>query len=155
MKKIVVLVVFIIFNINTLFSQDIILNYDLTIAYLPLEALAQYEQAHILAEKSHLSFFVDFKAEFLLFNLVFIGGNMRSNFFKDVNNYTFYPDQMNFKFFTGVRIKEFIEIGFNHYCIHPLIPYMSQQYDFYNKQILWEGAYQELYIKISGSTKSK
>ena len=58
----------------------------------------------------------------------------------------FNPEQMAYLFGFGWRRDNF-EIGFRHYCTHPIIAYMPQYDDI---DLFWEGSYEEVFIRFSG-----
>lgn len=143
MKKIIII-------ISILITWDLIadqvnpfdFNYTIEISYLPLNALWQFDQP----EQSPIDFYTYLESEIDFFNIIFLGGGMQSFFAINKGTKYFKPFEMNFSFFTGIRFKNF-EAGFRHYCIHPIITYMTQPV-----KINWEGGYEELYIKISSKT---
>ncbi len=150
-----VLIVLLILLAIPLLADNLVFNYDLILAYLPLNTLFQWENSTNLilkANENPLLFYIDLNAEVVLFDTFFIGGNMRNDFYNKSDSLYFSPQTMRFKFFTGLRFKKIFEIGFNHFCFHPVIPYFGLHA---NPIVKWEGAYEEIYIKISGSTKKR
>jgi len=137
MKKIL-FILFILLAGNA-FADPITFDYTMEVAYLPLNALWQFDQP----APSPINFYTYLESELSFFNLVFIGGGMKSFFATHEGTKYFKPFQMNFIFFAGIKYKQF-EAGFRHYCIHPIITYMTEPV-----RVNWEGGYEELYFKIS------
>ena len=89
------------------------------------------------------SFYLQMDVEAELFDLFFIGGSIRSYVWKSREGPSFWPFRDGYLFKVGLRKKPF-ELGFRHYCTHPVIP--SQ----YPAQMNWEGAHEEIYFRIGG-----
>jgi len=75
-----------------------------------------------------------------------VGGGMRNYFWKDRGEIGFCPYQMTFRFDAGWR-NEFLDIGFRHYCMHPVVPWLALTEA---PMCEWEGAYEELFVRIHG-----
>lgn len=75
----------------------------------------------------------------------YIGGGMHNYFWKTIKGISFWPYQMTFLFNAGWR-NDYVDVGFRHYCMHPVIPYAG----LVKPQQNWEGGYQELFIKFKG-----
>ena len=91
------------------------------------------------------SFFTELEAELLFFNMIYIGGGVRTIIYKSMEGYDFDPQAANFDFNLGLKYGP-IDIFFRHYCYHPIIAYMYQ----YETKLNWEGGYSELGIRIKG-----
>jgi hypothetical protein len=92
-----------------------------------------------------LSFYTQLEASVEAYGF-YIGGGMRCYFWKTRDDYDFSPFQMTFRFDAGWR-NEWLNVGFRHYCLHPVMPWMP----FVGApQQNWEGAYEELFIRIDG-----
>jgi len=76
----------------------------------------------------------------------YVGGAMRCYFWKTTNGYDFSPYQMTFRFDAGWRNK-WLEIGFRHYCMHPVMPWITN-YD--TPQQNWEGSYEKIFVRFEG-----
>ena len=87
--------------------------------------------------------YVDFEAEVGLFKYGFIGGSTKIYINKYSDNYTFSPLTAEFDFNLGIRIDP-LEVGFRHYCMHPIVPWIY--YARVSPQ--WEGSYEEIYLRL-------
>jgi len=76
----------------------------------------------------------------------YVGGGMRNYFWKDREGISFWPYQMTFRFDAGWR-NDFLDIGFRHYCMHPVVPFLELTGA---PLCEWEGAYEELFIRVHG-----
>lgn len=90
------------------------------------------------------SIYTDFQFEAIILDYIFIGGGVRVVMLP-TNNYTFDPHASYYNFVFGGRIGP-LEVFWRHYCIHPQMVYM---YD-YVPLDGWEGAYDEIGLKIEG-----
>ncbi len=119
----------------------IIFIFALEIGWVPNDILRTYEPPMIY--NSAESAYIQFESEVELFKLFFIGGSIRTYISKNKNSYDFWPTRDGYMFYTGLRY-DILEIGFRHYCTHPVVPWNYQ----FNP--IWEGAYEEIYFRISG-----
>ena len=92
------------------------------------------------------AFYIQMEAEVELFDLLFIGGTVRTYVWKKQEGISFWPWRDGYLFKVGLRKGPF-ELGFRHYCTHPVIPYR------YPIQMNWEGAYEEIYFRVEGQLK--
>lgn len=72
----------------------------------------------------------------------FVGGSNNTYILKDIGIKTFSPYMVEFNFNAGYRYEN-IELGFKHYCTHPILTYTDQA------DIMYEGGYDEFYLRIS------
>lgn len=107
----------------------------LEMGYLPLNDFAIYE-----CNNTDI-FYIDMQTRIYLWDF-YVGGGIKNIICSKVH---LSPNKITYLFQLGWN-NDFIEIGFRHYCIHPIIPYMS------NKKITinYEGAYEEIFIKLEG-----
>ncbi len=119
----------------------IIFFFALEIGWLPIDSLKMYEQP--MSYQSNQSGYIQFESEVELFKHLFVGGSIRTYISKNKNSYDFWPTRDGYMFYTGLRY-DILEIGFRHYCTHPVVPWDYQ----FNP--IWEGAYEEIYFRISG-----
>jgi hypothetical protein len=88
--------------------------------------------------------YLSFDFEFEAYDIFFIGGKINTIFFqKNIKNYV--PVEMEFLFKTGVRWRGF-EIGFNHFCQHPVTTFNSHK----RINVTGEGGYEKLYLQYAG-----
>jgi len=91
-----------------------------------------------------ISFYGDFNFEVQMFdNHLFYGLGNKIYIWKIKGNKTFKPDAVNFIFFAGLRFNNNIELGFRHYCEHPIKSWAHG-----NEPAIFERWYEEIYIKI-------
>jgi len=118
----------------------------LELAYLPMGDCVMYEAPNVVYARGGLAVTMD--AEVVAFDHVFIGGNIMTAMWADDPDYSegqlgFWPERMGYQFRAGVRFDP-VEIGFRHYCTHPVVPWMPWM----PQQIVWEGGYEEVYLRI-------
>lgn len=120
------------------------LFFALELGLLPNYGFVMYEpDATVIADNS---LYTDFEASVEVYGF-YVGGGMRCYFWKDLDGYDFSPFQMTYRFDAGWR-NDRLNIGFRHYCMHPVVPWSSQM-----PEKNWEGAYEELFIRFEGSTR--
>ncbi|MBA7525413.1 hypothetical protein ES705_17564 [subsurface metagenome] len=95
-------------------------------------------------------FYIDFNAEVTLFDLFFIGGGVKTYIWKYNFSYTFWPNTAGYSLIAGINLG-ILEIGFRHYCYHPVLPWT----EYINFDLQWEGAYEEIYVRLEGSFRGK
>ena len=113
----------------------------LELGFIPNSTFVMYETPSTILYKDQYGY-IDFEAEIILGDLFFIGGSIKTYIWR-YGNFEFWPEKNGFLFETGFRYKLF-ELGFRHYCAHPVVPYQ------YQIKMNWEGAYQEVYLRIEG-----
>ena len=115
----------------------------LELSVLPEGYIQTYESGSIRTEDLNGSAAVKMDMEFTLFDLFFIGGGMDCYMRTQSEPNPFFPTDMFYSFNAGIKF-QFIEAGFRHYCMHPVVPFL------YHAKISpqWEGAYEEIYIKF-------
>lgn len=125
----------------------LLLFFYIEFGFLPEGIFQLYERNEKFISSG--SFYVDLYFEAEAFGF-FAGGQSKAFIYKNSHNYAFSPDNIQFDFFTGYRYNN-IEIGFRHFCIHPIIPY----YYFYESIVNYEGSYSELYLRIEVKNVTK
>jgi len=123
------------------------LSFNTEVGFLPSCEFLMYK-SDLRDERivKSLSFYVDLET-FLEWKYFYIGGGIKTHIWKCRDNYTFSPDGSFYSLAFGFTFNK-IEIGMRHYCIHPIVPYMT-----YTKpEPQWEGAYEEIFIRFSGNT---
>ena len=123
------------------------LFFALEIGFLPNGHLETYSNDRMpKAIELQGSGYVDFETEVRLFKYGFIGGSTKIYINKHNNGDTFSPETAEFDFNLGIRIAP-LELGFRHYCMHPIVPWIY--YTRVSPQ--WEGAYEEIYLRLEVS----
>lgn len=89
------------------------------------------------------SFYVHLEAEAVFFDSLFFGGSIRTFMWHVQNSYVFYPERDLYEFRAGVRLSS-MELGFRHFCTHPVMPYLGLD----TEQTRWEGGYEEVYLRL-------
>ena len=122
--------------------------FALELGWLPSGEFAMYELgpfADIFPVR--YTAYTDLEAEVELFGHVFAGGGVRTSIWKlDDGGYAFWPFNAVYRFYVGVRAGP-LELGFRHFCLHPVVPYFGLAGGLY--RAAWEGAYEELYVRVS------
>lgn len=90
--------------------------------------------------------YTELSASVELAKTLYAGGGVRTTVLSD-GSLNFWPEGAYYYFTAGVRWKG-IEIFWRHYCIHPVVPYLPLTGDV--RQV-WEGSYDEIGIRISGT----
>jgi len=108
-----------------------------------------YYPMDVALEDSGPIFYTDLQAEVELFGFAFAGGGVRVQMQQD-GDWNFAPEALFYEFRAGLRWKG-IELHYLHACRHP-----QMLYAFYYQPVAgWEGAYDEIGIKISGRWSPK
>lgn len=90
-------------------------------------------------------FYITLGIEFEIVNFFFVGGDIRTEMHIEYPPRSLCAPQLeNYCFYFGIRPMNGLEIGFRHRCIHPVIPYMTDEKIYLN----YEGGYEEVYIKF-------
>jgi hypothetical protein len=88
---------------------------------------------------------VDF--EFLIQDIFFIGGEFNNTFWmRGIKSFA--ATGIEFTFKTGFTFKGFT-LGFNHFCRHPITPYLNNEII----NVKNEGAFEQIYLEYSGKFK--
>lgn len=89
-------------------------------------------------------YYTQLEAEMQFWQLLFIGGAVRTYIVPGNSDYTFSPRYSSYDFTAGLRYK-MLELGWRHRCFHPMMPYMPIL-DVDVRGI--EGWYDELYLRV-------
>ena len=121
------------------------------IGYLPKSTFLIYNiNEDIIVEDMAFkhSIYIDFDVHLVLFNYVFVGGSSKISMLSSEGDYTFFPNTALFRVDAGFEFKSWT-LGFRHYCMHPIMPYLI----FYYADLDYEGNYEELYIRFEAKIK--
>jgi len=89
-----------------------------------------------------VSFYSEFSVDAKLYGFTAFG-EARTYFWKNREGYSFSPDSMTYM--AGVKYSAGpLEIGFRHYCFHPVVPFVMRDYKF-----AYNGGYEEMYVRAS------
>ena len=121
------------------------LLFSLEMGYAPFYgSLNSISSESIKIENTNV-YYITLDTEAILYDNFFIGGAIKT-YMQDMNDdYTYYPFESDYIFKMGLRYDN-IEIGFRHFCLHPVRPFDM----YYEPQGDTDASYEEFYIKISG-----
>lgn len=122
----------------------LMLFFTLEVGFLPQGDMILYEADYFSYCPLYWDFYTDLEAEIELFGFAFLGGGVRTNEYLLGDGGGFWPHKSAYRFFAGLRWG-LLELGFRHWCIHPTIPIFK----YLDASALWEGAYEELYLRVS------
>jgi hypothetical protein len=124
-----------------------ILIFMIQLGIMPINQFQIWDYDRHPAYKNQMENYIELDFEFVIRDIFFVGGNINTIFFQDkINNYV--PVEMEYLFKAGFRWQGF-EIGFNHFCQHPVITGMSWA----NILSQNEGGYEKIYIQYEGEIK--
>jgi len=121
--------------------------FALELGFLPKGDLVMYDSWLFDVCPISYSAYTDMEAEVVILDTFFAGGGVRTSIWQlttDNGDFSFFPHKAVYSFFAGARYRTF-EIGFRHFCIHPVVPYFPITWP----NPIWEAAYEELYLRIS------
>lgn len=120
--------------------------FSLELGFLPMGTIVQYEQPAFVQFDG--SFYTDLGAAVFLYGF-YIGGGVKTYMWKDQGELSFWPHMADYRVLSGFRWNIF-EIGWRHYCIHPVVPMLALT----RPQQIWEMAYDEVFVRISNERKT-
>ena len=124
------------------------LFFALELGLVPQAGVLMYEPEEAFFMEG--AFYTELEAEVLVFNTLFVGGGIRTYITSGHTGFTFSPNSTIYDFGTGIRFKDTLELGWRDRCFHPTIAYLP----IFKQEIKgMEGSYDEIYIRIQGSTK--
>lgn len=163
MKKIIVFI-FLIFTIISVQAQILQTEYYFEAQYMPTGALAGYEveptyftdvngdmYTYILPKLDNFAqdFRFIFNIEFILYKYIFVGGRLGTTFSLSASptyGLEGHPDFMDSLFRLGIRY-ETIELGFERFCNHPVMPNSHAQFiSSLNGELSWG----KIYFRVGG-----
>lgn len=110
--------------------------------YMPEYNFMIYDNNRVSTQEK---FYANIGAEFLLFDFAFVGADIRTEMsMYELKSGGIWPYMANYGFYFGIRPVDGIEIGFRHHCVHPMMPYSKKV----TVDLHYEGAYEEIYVKI-------
>jgi len=125
----------------------LIFLFALELGWLPQGNFAMYNVSDRFMKVYPVKYtaYVDMEAEVVMFNTLFAGGSVRTSVWQfDSDSWTYFPHKAVYGFFAGVKTRK-VEVGFRHYCIHPVIPFFGCV----EPKPIWEGSYEEVYIRVT------
>lgn len=121
------------------------LFFALEVGFLPGGYMETYTYYGATDETFAGAYYVDMDAEVRLFDILFIGGGSKVYMDRTHGMINFIPNTVNYNFVAGARYGP-LEVGFRHYCIHPIMPWSRYRVEMPE----WEGWYEEIYVRIEG-----
>ena len=121
----------------------LVLLFFIELGYSPF-----YQSLNVMDESVKVNaeniYYITLDSEVIILEHLFIGGAVKTYFQDQESNYSYFPFEADYLFKAGLRFKN-IELGFRHFCLHPVRPYEM----YYQPQGSTDGAYEEFYIRIS------
>jgi len=134
----------------------IALFFALELGLVPQAGVLMYEPVETFDVE--WAFYTELQAEILVFNMLFVGGGVKTYVTPGNSGYTFAPNTSVYDFGTGLRFKDTdfpvlliqsLELGWRHRCFHPTIAYLP----IFGQEIKgMEGSYDEVYIRVQVRT---
>ena len=90
------------------------------------------------------SFYTDLEVSLMYRDRLYIGGGLKTTMEKNKFKTKFWPNELFFDFEIGYK-GENLQFGLRHFCYHPVILFLPVYY----VSSRWEGAYEELFVRIS------
>ena len=119
-----------------------ILAMALEVGWLPSGDFIMHEPTEYMEVAG--TFYVDMEARATAFGFLFVGGEVKTFMWKYENgSYYFSPERMLYQFNAGLTWGS-AELGWRHYCTHPMQPYLYE----WKGQAKYEGSYEEVYLRI-------
>jgi hypothetical protein len=115
--------------------------FALEVGYMPVGDFVMHDPpGYVCLDES---FYVHFDAEVVLFKYGFVGGSIKTFMWKTADSYQFCPERDLYEFKVGLRF-DHVELGWRHYCTHPVMPYLNS----WLGGAKWEGGYEEVYLRL-------
>jgi len=90
------------------------------------------------------SYYID---QEIIFSIVeehfFAGMGNKIYAWKQTKGITFRPDAIDFKFMAGIKMSDNFQVGFRHYCEHPI-----KAWSYESEPTIFERWYEEIYFKM-------
>lgn len=91
-------------------------------------------------------YYTEFETEVELSGFFFIGGSIVTTSQMKENPVDYRPYNVGWMVEAGVRPWDFLEIGWRHWCEHPVIPFVD--WDDAYQAPAWEQWYEEIYARV-------
>ena len=121
----------------------LILLYFIELGYSPF-----YDSRNVMDDsntriRTENTYYITLDTEVVILDHLFIGGAIKT-YIHSTDSYDYFPFEADYLFKAGIRLNN-LELGFRHFCLHPVRPYEM----YYQPQGSTDGAYEEFYIRIS------
>jgi hypothetical protein len=128
----------------------LVLAYALTFGFVPQDVFVFYTPPDTTSYNinSNQQFSVDMAAELRIAGIGYVGGDIRIyEWMNEAAFLDFWPNRGAFSFRAGLRFGG-LEIGYEHYCTHPIAPYLP----YFHYDLKWDGGYDEFHVKLTGES---
>ena len=122
----------------------LLLLYFIELGYAPFYNSQNIAEEYNVRLRDAAIYYVTLNTELILFEHMFIVGAVKTYVQDQPDELSYFPFEVDYFFKIGLRYKN-IELGFKHFCLHPVRPYEM----YYRPQGSTDGAYEEFYIRIS------
>lgn len=112
----------------------------LEVGMMPGSGVVEYPEWAMLKRQA---FYTELDAEVRAFDVLFVGGMVRTEVQRKEGAATFTPELSSYGFTAGVRFGP-VELAYIHVCQHPTLPYFSR----YHPVIRWDGWYDGVYLRV-------
>ena len=115
---------------------------------MPMGDFLMYEPPSVVSVTGTV--YTELEARATAWGVLWVGGMVRTFAWDQAGTYSFMPFRLLYQFEAGVTLGA-LEVGFRHYCTHPQWVYMwalQSQEPTYGQGARWEGAYEEVYLRI-------
>lgn len=132
----------------------ILLWFALEVGYMPQGDMLMYESPSFITTAG--MFYTSLETRATLGRVIFLGGMAKTFVFSTEGSLSFWPERMLYGFEAGINLGPNLELGFRHFCTHPMFPYVwagRSEDPTYANGALWEGAYEEVYMRLEGGSK--
>jgi hypothetical protein len=123
----------------------LILVAALELGVAPVDQMIMYGPPDDIFSASPI-IYTQLEARVMMFDVLFVGGSVQTQTWWDGEG-SFWPFRAAYLFEAGLRHK-WLEIGFRHYCTHPVMPLQPLWVDPPTQETRWEGGYEQIYIRL-------
>ena len=126
--------------------QWLVFIFALEAGFVPTNNWVMHETDYYMQEQNQ--YYVEFAIEAELFEYAFVGGTVKTRMYDGAKYFSPFTDEYMFN--AGLRF-DMLELGFRHFCTHPVIPYIQSN----GADINYEGGYEEIYFRIEVKSNGK
>jgi len=120
------------------------LAFALEVGMLPNSTMITYQPDPVISRDLAGSFYTDLSARLQIAEILFVGGGVRT--YEGGYFGGWFPTDAYYRVEVGLAWQG-VELFFRHTCIHPVVPMFGSTHP----TALYEGAYEELGIRITGT----
>lgn len=115
--------------------------FALEAGWLPHGGFVAYEAPEVIMVNG--SFYTVLQAEAVAWDYLYLAGGMKAMMWSQKGEWTFWPHTMLYNFGAGLRLGP-IEVGWRHFCVHPVMPYSI----IFDPHLKAEGAWDEIFLRV-------